>query len=1348
MKYPMPLRHYLSLHFGLAAIIPVMVIAVLVYLFIVPDTQERTTVQHQIVADSISGQVSAYLEGGARQIKALAAQLENRGIQPGPELTAMLDAQCGNGEYFETLFIFNNADAAIQAVGLPELRRPNRQDLIGLDLFGRTFIKEIKETRQTFLSKTFLSMVSNRMAVALAAPLPNGFLIGEITLDKFSDFIRRLPAKSGFVTMVIDGEGLVLADPMKRHWGHTIDFNFTAAGKKDLKKDNAIRAFELDGEKMMGTLVKMDQIGWQVLVAQPARKVFEPLGKIFSLLGWGMAASLGLVLALSWLVAGKFAALFASYVNNAESIARGDYKLELSHTKTRESVRMDKSLARMAEKISQREEALRFTQFSFDKAAVGIHYIHSDGSILKVNKHAARMLGYTAEEMAQLSVFDINPDADTKSFNSRWRKLVEDGSGVRETYHLRKDGSRIPVEIVANCLEYEGRQFAVCFVQDISERRQMEESLRLTQFIFDRAPIGIWRIGENGEILDVNKQGCDSLGYSLEELCCMKIFDLDVNFQAEDWPETVASLKAVGTGTIETSQRRKSGEVFPIQVIANIVQFENQEFHVAFVQDITERKRMEESLRLTQFIFDKAPIGIWRMGKDGGILDVNEQGCAGIGYTKEELCRMKVFDFDPNFDKDAWEDNVALVKTAGICSNESLHRRKNGEIYPIHVIEKMVQFEDQEYHVAFVEDITQRKQAEKALRENKQLLSNVLESMDEAVAVFDENFTYQLVNKKHDEFTEPAGKTRQDIIGKTLLEAFPEFKESATEKMIKKAMKGEIISGIESLHIHGEKSFWVKESYCPLKDKDGGIFGVVGVGRDITRQKQNEEKLQEKDQLLLDIGKLVKIGAWKYDLETGKATSTDEVSRINDLEPGRDLNVEKGLDFYRGVHREKIEHAFNELVEQGTPYDLELEIVSAKGIPKWVRATGYPVMRDGRVVQVQGAYQDITERKRMEEALRENYIQLKTIYNTLPVTIWSLDKNGVFTMSEGKELGKLGFKPGQVVGASLFDLYKDDPIIVEYAKRALEGESCEYVSSVMGNYYHTLHMPFFNDNKQLQGVVGLSINVTEKRKMEEMMIQSEKMLSVGGLAAGMAHEINNPMAGMLQTAQVLAQRLKTGANIPANLRAAEAAGTTMASIEQFMEGRGIPRMIEAITESGERISKIVTNMLSFARKDDTAVSSHHLDKILDKTIELAATDYDLKKEYDFKQVKIVKEYGENLPAVPCRASKIQQVLLNILTNGAQAMQGAGTPNAGFIIRTYVDSVRNMACIEIQDNGPGMDEKTRKKIFDPFFTTKPEGVGTGLGLSVSYFIITQNHKGKMTVESSPGAGAKFIIRLPL
>ncbi len=279
----------------------------------------------------------------------------------------------------------------------------------------------------------------------------------------------------------------------------------------------------------------------------------------------------------------------------------------------------------------------------------------------------------------------------------------------------------------------------------------------------------------------------------------------------------------------------------------------------------------------------------------------------------------------------------------------------------------------------------------------------------------------------------------------------------------------------------------------------------------------------------------------------------------------------------------------------------------------------------------------------------------------------------------------------------------------------------------------------------LQGSIR---DISEYKRTQELMIQTEKMMSVGGLAAGMAHEINNPLAGMIQTANVMANRLGEDMDIPASRKAAEAAGTSMEAIKHYMDARGIQGMITAINESGLRVADIVDNMLSFARKSETAHSSHDVTDLLNKILELASTDYDLKKHYDFKMIEIEKEYEDNLPFVLCEGAQIQQVLLNILRNGAQAMQEVGTEKPRFIVRTRFEKERKMVSIEIEDNGPGMDEETRKRIFEPFFTTKPMGEGTGLGLSVSYFIITENHRGEMTVESLPGAGAKFIIHLPL
>ena len=155
----------------------------------------------------------------------------------------------------------------------------------------------------------------------------------------------------------------------------------------------------------------------------------------------------------------------------------------------------------------------------------------------------------------------------------------------------------------------------------------------------------------------------------------------------------------------------------------------------------------------------------------------------------------------------------------------------------------------------------------------------------------------------------------------------------------------------------------------------------------------------------------------------------------------------------------------------------------------------------------------------------------------------------------------------------------------------------------------------------------------------------------------------------------MANRLIDNFKFPANRKAAEAAGTTLEAVERFMKARGIHRMIATINASRRRVAAIVDNMLSFSRKSDATVSSHRLEDLLDKTIELATTDYDLKKHYDFKMIAIKKAYASNLPAVPCERAKIQQVLLNIFSNGARAMHAGGVAHPRFTVRTRFEKER-------------------------------------------------------------------------
>jgi signal transduction histidine kinase len=236
---------------------------------------------------------------------------------------------------------------------------------------------------------------------------------------------------------------------------------------------------------------------------------------------------------------------------------------------------------------------------------------------------------------------------------------------------------------------------------------------------------------------------------------------------------------------------------------------------------------------------------------------------------------------------------------------------------------------------------------------------------------------------------------------------------------------------------------------------------------------------------------------------------------------------------------------------------------------------------------------------------------------------------------------------------------------------------------------------------------------------------------------------------MLQNAQVLENRFRD--DLPANVEAAQEAGTTMAAIRAYLEKRRILQMIEMIRQSGERATDIVRNMLNFTRKNSSSSSSNDVAALIEETLALMKNDYDLKNDYDFRKIAIERDYAPGLPLILCERSRIQQVLFNVFKNGAQAMAeqrlvtGSRAPTK-FIIRVHVRD--GMLEIDISDNGPGMDEHIAKRVFEPFFTTKEVGVGTGLGLAVSYFIITETHRGEMRVESRPGEGTTVIIRLPL
>ncbi len=402
---------------------------------------------------------------------------------------------------------------------------------------------------------------------------------------------------------------------------------------------------------------------------------------------------------------------------------------------------------------------------------------------------------------------------------------------------------------------------------------------------------------------------------------------------------------------------------------------------------------------------------------------------------------------------------------------------------------------------------------------------------------------------------------------------------------------------------------------------------------------------------------------------------------------------------------------------------------------------------------------NISKRKQQETELFSLRNYLSNIIDSMPSILIGIDKDGRVTLWNKTAEESTGINATSAYGKNITEVFPQmtwemDKFTESIKTGKIKKEQRKNNLSDKGMRYEDITL-FPLTTKGGEGVVIRIDDVTEQVQLEEIMAQSEKMLSVGGLAAGMAHEINNPLAGMIQTAGVMAGRLNSE-KMPANKKAAEEAGTTMKSIKSYMEKRGILQMVQILNESGHKVAEIVENVLSFARKTRNTETSHNPIQLLDSILEKAAKDYNLIEQYNYNTITIKKEYQENLPKIECEKEKIHQVIFNILRNGAEAMHEyqrqnslAGIEPIGsvFIIRLLQEKNPDMIRIEIEDNGPGMDEAVKKRIFEPFFTTKSVGDGTGLGLSISYFIITENHKGTMAVKSNPEKGTIFIIKLP-
>ena len=394
---------------------------------------------------------------------------------------------------------------------------------------------------------------------------------------------------------------------------------------------------------------------------------------------------------------------------------------------------------------------------------------------------------------------------------------------------------------------------------------------------------------------------------------------------------------------------------------------------------------------------------------------------------------------------------------------------------------------------------------------------------------------------------------------------------------------------------------------------------------------------------------------------------------------------------------------------------------------------------------------DITARIKAQKDLEQLRLYLQNIIDSMPSILIAVNDEELVTLWNNQANEISGINAEQAYGKKLTQVMPMLLPQLEHIRQAIKEQQsqhiCRQVHLVEGNnHYSDITIYPLVTNAVVGAVIRID-DVTDQVRMEEMMMQTEKMMSVGGLAAGMAHEINNPLGGIMQGLQNIRRRLSPELDV--NKKIADSLNLDLNNVNIYMEQRQILHFMNLMTEASQRAADIVANMLQFSRKPDITLMPENINTLIDKTLELAAIDYDIKKKYDFRKIEIIRDYAPSLPLVDCIASEIQQVLLNLLRNATQALQyqhNERTEPARISVATRGDN--NSVYIEVKDNGPGIDEELRTRVFEPFFTTRPVGEGTGLGLSVSYFIIHEEHGGQISISSQSGVGTAFTIILPI
>ena len=787
----------------------------------------------------------------------------------------------------------------------------------------------------------------------------------------------------------------------------------------------------------------------------------------------------------------------------------------------------------------------------------------------------------------------------------------------------------------------------------------------------------------------------------------------------------------------------------------------------------TLRNQAEEALQRFQFSIEHAPDAVFFITRDAGFSYVNEQACRSLGYTRDELLGLRIWDIDPIYPRKRWERVWAQRQEdeAEAVALETLHRRKDGTIFPVEVTAEHLRLGDDEFHVAFVRDITGRKRAEEALKEAEARLRLALQAGK--IGTWDWNITTGRIvwSRGHEELWGMAPGAFTGTYEEFDARVHPEDRGSLN-LLLRQAVSERRTFRHEYRVVWEDGSIhWIAGQGEPFFDDAGKPVRMIGVVRDITEQRRAEEDVSLLQTILLSIAESPTLSAalrvvmekiceatgwgigqaWMPQPDGkalicspawyGRDDRFEKLRRISEtmvLSPGEGLPgsafASRQPVWARDLSRER--HCLR------APIAGEVGLKSGFAVPVLAGDQVLAVLEwyisesreeDERLIRLVSALASqlgvVIGRKRSEEALAAEKERLAVTLRSIGDGVIATDTEGNIVLMNKVAEGLTGRVQEEALGRPLDQIVS---IVHEKTRESLENPITRVFQTggTVALADHTVLIsrdgteriiadsaaPIRDRQGEIIGAVLVFRNITDEKKREEDLLRMSKLEAVGLLAGGIAHDFNNILTAILGNLSLMKMLMAPGHPLYRRVEDAETAS---------LRARDLSQQLLTFSKGGAPIKKTV-----------------RIKPLLEQAIPFALRGSNVRAEF-FVQ--------EELWPVDIDEGQISQVLHNLVINAQQAMPEGGVIqvraenylSTGAEKRLPVPPGRYIQ-ISVRDLGIGISKEHLHKIFDPYFTTKQKG--SGLGLSTSYSIVTK-HDGYMTVDSELGKGSTFSIYLP-